>query len=134
MEISWIFSMQVVQILLCTLALLMCCRSESFVGGHPSTGLLFFINRCCRHLFTTDKPLVLSYINITNLSTTFMSSSSDVSMDDCCLKLSVAYGNEFHVDHAVFLPRPANCETVSHPVNAYQKGSASHFSFPRMFA
>ena len=37
----------------------------------------------------------------------------------------------FQISHAVFLPRPAKDDTVSHPLNACIKSKTLHFSGPR---
>ena len=47
---------------------------------------------------------------------------------------SVSSGNEFHVAHAVFFPRPTNADTVSHPVSAWNTGWASDFADPKQAA
>ena len=43
-------------------------------------------------------------------------------------KVCVAFGNAFQIFQAVFFPLPANVETVSQPVTAYQNSRARQFS------
>ena len=44
---------------------------------------------------------------------------------------SVTSGKVVQTAHAVFFPRPAKAETVSHPVMAWNTGSDFDFSGPR---
>ena len=46
------------------------------------------------------------------------------------IRALVSTGKEFHVDQAVLFPCPTKAETVSHPVNAWKKGSARDFLGP----
>ena len=46
----------------------------------------------------------------------------------------VTVKNDFHVSKAVFLPRPQNADTVSHPVTAWKKGKPVHMLGLRLLA
>ena len=47
---------------------------------------------------------------------------------------AVTPSSDFHVSHAVFLPRPPKHDTVSHPVKAWKKGKAWHLFGPSVLA
>ena len=47
------------------------------------------------------------------------------------IRALVSTGKEFHVDQAVIFPCPTKAETMSHPINAWNKRSARYFVGPR---
>ena len=52
--------------------------------------------------------------------------SSEIKGGACAslIRALVSSGKEFHVDQAVLFPCPTKAETVSHPINTWNKGSA----------
>ena len=58
-------------------------------------------------------------------------SLAEISPDhDGLIKVSVSSEKVYHAFHAVGLPLLRNCDTVAHPVNAYQKIISLHTVSP----
>ena len=106
--------------------------------AHPSSveycwrTLPFLANISNLTTFTSLPVLVLPHRSTTNLSIVSIAASTSPS---CGFFISdancpVVYGYMFQVSHAVRLPLPEKQESVSHPVNAWNIGSARHLSSP----
>lgn len=117
------------------MALRVCCKRASLVGGNPSTGLPFFVKICLLAAFTVVHSDDRSYIKTTNLSRTAKSHSAIVAgAFESLAKTSVTSGYDLHVSHAVFFPLLAKEEVVSHPVKEYQKSNPEHVYPPSSVA
>jgi len=87
------------------------------------------VNVCARSM--SVHLLVLSYNRITNLSMMRIASSGmSRGAEDSSNSASVSSGSTVQTAHAVFLPCRAKLDTVSHPVRAWNIGSARAFSRP----
>ena len=98
-----------------------CYTKASVVGGQLSIVLLICVNKHLQHLSTVLCGQVLSYMR--TLKFWIISKSAvEISPDhDILIKVSVTSRKAFHAFHLIGLPRPRNCDTVSHPVHIYQK-------------
>jgi len=81
--------------------------------------IFFRENSCFLTIFTLTDELLLSYNRITNLTRRHrhFSVTSDGTADSL-LKAVVDSGNECHVFHADFFPRPTKDDVVAQPVMA----------------
>lgn len=98
-----------------------CFSKASRVGGQFSIAQSICVNKYLWHLATVLCGQVSSYMRSMKCSI-ISKSLVEISPDgNSLIKVSVISGKTFHGSHAVGLPRPKNCDTVSHPVNVYQK-------------
>ena len=113
------------------MARFICCTNTSLVGEISSTLRPRFVKSFCRQSLISSTVEALSYRRHVNLSMT-------CTLSFCGSKLwhgfeylantGVASSNTCHAAHAVNLPFPPKAETVSQPVDAYQKSSPPHLS------
>ena len=98
-----------------------CYTKASVVGGKLSIVLFICVNKHLQHFSTVLCGQVLSYVR--TLKCWIISKSAvEISPDhDSLIKVSVTSRKAFHAFHLIGLPRPRNCDTISHPVNTYQK-------------
>ena len=97
--------------------------------------LALVVKRCRLAALTVVSVLVLSYSNTTNDSSTdILSSLKHPGLVTRFANTEVTASNDFHVSKAVFLPLPANDDTVSQPVKAWNIGRARAFSAPHEVA
>ena len=97
--------------------------------------LTLVVKMCFLAEFTVVSVQVRSYSSTTYVSNTDMQSS--LNADGSVIKVEntgVTLSKDFHMSNAVFFPRPANDDTVSQPVKAWNMGSARAFSLPSSFA
>ena len=100
-----------------------------------SISLAFDVNVCFLAESTVVSSLPRSNIGTTYDSSTDMQTLSKlVGRVTSLAKTSVAALNDLYVSKAVFLPFPANDETVSQPVKAWNMGRACAFSAPKEVA
>ena len=79
------------------------------------------MNKYFQHFSTILCGQVLLYISTMKYLIIVMSFEEISPNLDNLVKVSVTSGNAFHVSCFVDSPCPRNCDTVSHPINAYQK-------------
>lgn len=95
-----------------------------------SCTLFFLVKSFLLALSMSVHLLVRSYNRITNRSMMRIRSGISRGTEDSSSSASVSSGSTVHTAHAVFLPRVAKLHTVSHPVRAWNIGSARAFSRP----
>ena len=96
-----------------------CCTRVWCVGGIDSKGLPFIANSFLHAVLMSLQVFVQSYIRMTNLAMMLIQDSgisvcSGLTSDNAF----VSSGNDSRTIRAVCLPRPANADTVLHPVSA----------------
>ena len=107
-----------------------CSSKAAFVGGISCT-LFFLAKSFLLALSMSVHLLVRSYNRITNLSMMHIASfGMSRGAEDSSSSASVSSGSTVQTAHAVFLPCLAKLDTVSHPVRAWNIGSARAFSRP----
>ena len=108
----------------CSCDRLICCANAAAVGGQFSIVLDIVVKRKRLAVFTELNLDDLSYRTQTYLSICSLSSAPISSRIDNLVNMSVSSGRAVHAFQDDFFPRPANCDVVSHPENAYQNGKA----------
>ena len=103
-------------------------------GGKLSIDLPLVVNMCFLAKFTVVSVQVRSYKSTINASNTDMQSSlsSDGSVNK--VENTGVILKDFHMSNAVFFSLPANDDTVSQPVKAWNMGRESAFSYPSSLA
>ena len=101
---------------------------DAFIGGMSSIVLDIFVNISFLVALMSSRPLVQSYISMTNLSIidSFFSLMFCVVLNSS--KASVASEYTAPTSQAVLLPFPLNPDTVSYPLNAWKMGKTADFS------